>query len=161
MIMSLCYDDRNCDFIHDDELQLPAWYDHKVVTWRKCNNMRDSYQIMYQATDASWAKNTRMRKQGVKEAQINGCVPDEVTQQTGHIKKSFSNACCTYMDQNMLHASSGFNVQKDVYDVLRYNINLNDEEHPLAENTTLSKMDIARRLMPKMMSVATNVNEIQ
>ena len=31
--MSLGHGDRNCDFIHDDERQLPAWCDHKVVSW--------------------------------------------------------------------------------------------------------------------------------
>ena len=27
-ITSLGYDDKNCDFSHDDERKLPAWCDH-------------------------------------------------------------------------------------------------------------------------------------
>ena len=33
--------------------------------------------------------------------------------------------------------------------MLRWKIDVNDEEHPLVENTTLSKMDLAQRLIPK------------
>lgn len=101
------------------------------------------------ATNVSWAKSTHMHKQGVEDSQINGCVPDEVTQQTGHIKSSFFNAYCTDMNQNMLHGSSGFNVQKEANIVLRWNINANDEELPLVEQRISSKMDIARMLTPK------------
>ena len=53
------------------------------------------------------------------------------------------------MNQNMLHACSGFNVQKEAYFVLRWNTDVNDAEHPLVENKKLSKLDITRMLIPK------------
>ena len=149
VIMSLGYDDRNYDFSHDNERKLPAWNEHKVVSWRLCSNMKETCERMRKVTDVSRAKCTHMRKQGVEDDQTNGCVPDEVTQQTGHIKSSFFNAYCTVMNQNMLHASSGFDAQKEAYVVMRWNVNVNNEEYPLVENATLSKMDIARRLTPK------------
>lgn len=43
-IMSLSNDNVKYDFSHNDELKLPAWYQHKVISWRKCNNMRDAFQ---------------------------------------------------------------------------------------------------------------------
>ena len=94
----------------------------------------------------TWAKNTHTRKQGVEHAQTNDCVPDEAAQQTGHIKSSFFNTCCTDMNQNMLHASSGFNVHKEAPIVLHWNANVNDEEYPLVENTTLSKNGHCRKI---------------
>ena len=77
--------------------------------------MREACERMHEATDISWAKCTHTRKQGAEDAQTNGCVLDEVTQQTGHIKSSFFNVCCTDVNQNMLRASSGFNAQKEAH----------------------------------------------
>ena len=48
--------------------------------------MKEACEGMHKATDMAWDKCTHMRKQGAEDAQTNGCVPDEVTQQTGHTK---------------------------------------------------------------------------
>ena len=89
------------------------------------------------------------QKQAVEDSQLKVCVVDEVTQQTGHVKISFFNACSTDMNQNMLHSCSVFIVKKEAYFVLRWNIEVHDTDYPLVENRTLSKMDITRMLMPK------------
>ena len=85
----------------------------------------------------------------MEDSQLKVCVVHEVTQRTGHLKGSFFNAHSTDMSQNMLHACSDFNVKKEAYFVLRWNIEVNDADYTLVENQTLSKMDIARMLTPK------------
>ena len=70
----------------------------------------------------------------MEDAQLNGFIPEEFTQQTGHAKSYFFNACCTDMNKNMLHVSSGFDIKKEDCVVLCWNIEVNYEECPLVEN---------------------------
>ena len=63
-------------------------------------------------TDITWVKYTHFRKQTAEDLKLKGCVVDEVTQQMGHAKITLFNACNTDMNQKMLHACSGFDVQK-------------------------------------------------
>ena len=74
----------------------------------------------------------------MEDAQLNGYSPEVVVQQRGNIKSPFSNACRADMNQITLHACSDFSAQKEAYVVLRWNIDVNDEEHCLVENTTSS-----------------------
>ena len=111
--------------------------------------MSNALKRIHENTNTTWAKCTHFRKKGIEDVQLNGCIPEEVTQQTGHVESSLFNAHCTHMNQSMLHASGGFNAQKEACIALRQNIDSNDEEHPLVKNTMLSKMDVTRRLIPK------------
>ena len=95
LIMSLSSDNMTCDFSHDDDSKNPVWYKHKVVSWNSYSNMGDAHRRMHKITDITWGKCTHFRKQAVEDAQLKGCVPDEVTQQTGHVKSDFFNAYCT------------------------------------------------------------------
>ena len=95
---------------------------------------------MHKATGTPWVK--RARKKGVEDTQMSGCVPDEVAQQNKHAKSSFFNACCTGMNQNTFYVSSGFSMQKEARAVLRWNINLSDEECPLVEKKHCQKQTL-------------------
>ena len=77
---------------------------------------------MHGITDITWGKCTHFRKLSEEDSQLKGCVGDEVTQQTGHVKSEIFNAHSIDMNQNMLHACSGCDVQKEAYFVLRWNI---------------------------------------
>ena len=128
MIMTTSSDNITYDFRHDNDKALRAWYEHKVMSWHNYNNMGDAYKRVCKITHIVWEKCTHFRKQAIEDSQLKGCVLDKVTQQTGHVKSSFSNACCNDMNQNMLHVCSGFNIQKEDYFVLLWNIDANDTD---------------------------------
>ena len=79
----------------------------------------------------------------------------------GNVKISFFNACCTHMNQKMLHACAGFNVQTKAYFVLRWNTDAIDMKHPLVGNTMLSKINIKPMLCPNTTNTMNNVQAIK